>query len=87
MGGFKGGIYPPFASAKVIKNSVLCTVCYACLGKLRGLYDSNLAKIPFWKNTKLTTAENQILNFGEIAKAGKSFDEIMSYKQTPVLSL
>ena len=46
-----------------------------------------LAKIPFWKNTKLTTAENQILNFGEIAKAGKSFDEIMSYKQTPVLSL
>ena len=26
-------------------------------------------------------------NFGEIAKAGKSFAEIMSYKQTPVLSL
>ena len=47
-----------------------------------------LAKIPFWKNTKLATAEHQILNFfGGITKVGKSFDEIMSYKQTPVLSL
>ena len=87
MGGSKGGFIPLLQAQRSSKLLFSWTVCYACLGKLRGLYDSNLAKIPFWKNTKLTTAENQILNFGENAKAGKSFDEIMSYKQTPVLSL
>ena len=71
MGGSKGGIYPPFASAKVIKTAVfvyrlLCLLawvnCTDCMMVI-------LAKIPFWKNTKLTTTENQILNFlGELQK-------------------
>ena len=62
-----------------------CTVCYACLGKLHRLHDGD-----FGKNTILEKHEidnRRKSNFGEITKVGKSFDEIMSYKQTPVLSL
>ena len=87
-GGFKGGDLSPFASAKVIKNSVLCTVCYACLGKLHRLHDGD-----FGKNTILEKHEihdrrkSNFKFFRGIAKAGKSFAEIKSYKQTPVLSL
>ena len=84
-GGFKGGIYPLLQAQRSSKLLFSWTVCYACLGKLRGLHDSN-----FGKNTILEKHEigdRRKLNFGEIAKAGKSFAEIMSYKQTPVLSL
>ena len=84
-GGFKGGIFPLLQAQRSSKLLFSCTVCYACLGKLRGLYDSN-----FGKNTILEKHEidnRRKSNFGEIAKVGKSFDEIMSYKQTPVLSL
>ena len=60
-GGFKGGNLSPFCKRKGHQNSVLWTVCYACLGKLHRLHDGDFGKIPFWKNTKFTTAENQIL--------------------------
>jgi len=85
MGGSKGGFIPLLQAQRSSKLLFSCTVCYACLGKLRGLYDSN-----FGKNTILEKHEidnRRKSNFGEIAKVGKSFDEIMSYKQTPVLSL
>ncbi len=88
MGGFKGGIFPFLQAQRSSKLLFSCTVCYACLGKLRGLHDSN-----FGKNTILEKHEidnrrkSNFKFFGGIAKVGKSFDEIMSYKQTPVLNL
>ena len=84
-GGFKGGNLSPFCKRKGHQNSVLWTVCYACLGKLHRLHDGD-----FGKNTILEKHEihdRRESNFGEIVKVGKSFAEIMSYKQTPVLSL
>ena len=70
MGGVQRREFIPLLQAqRSSKLLFLCTVCYACLGKLHRLHDSNLAKIPFWKNTKLTTVEHQILNFlGELQK-------------------
>ena len=59
--GVQRGIFPLLQAQRSSKLLFLWTVCYACLGKLHRLYDGNLAKILFWKNTKLTTAENQIL--------------------------
>ena len=85
MGGSKGGFIPLLQAQRASKLLFLWTVCYACLGKLRGLHDSD-----FGKNTILEKHEigdRRKSNFGEITKVGKSFDEIMSYKQTPVLSL
>ena len=85
MGGSKGGFIPLLQAQRSSKLLFSCTVCYACLGKLRGLHDSN-----FSKNTileKYEIGDHRASNFkffGEIAKVGKSFDEIMSYKQTPV---
>ena len=88
MGGSKGGFIPLLQAQRSSKLLFSCTVCYACLGKLRGLHDGD-----FGKNTILEKHEigdrraSNFKFFGEIAKVGKSFDEIMSYKQTPVLSL
>ena len=85
MGGSKGDL-SPFCKRKGHQKLLFsCTVCYACLGKLHRLHDSD-----FGKNTILEKHEigdRRKSNFGEITKVGKSFDEIMSYKQTPVLSL
>ena len=81
----RGEFIPLLQAQRASKLLFLWTVCYACLGKLRGLYDSN-----FGKNTILEKHEiddRRKSNFGEIAKVGKSLAEIMSYKQTPVLSL
>jgi len=63
----------------------LCTVCYACLGKLRGFHDGDFGKNTILEKHKIDN--RRASNFGGIAKVGKSFAEIMSYKQTPVLSL
>ena len=85
MGGSKGGFIPLLQAQRASKLLFLCTVCYACLGKLHRLLDGD-----FGKNTILEKHEidnRRKSNFGEIAKVGKSFAEIMSYKQTPVLSL
>ena len=85
MGGSKGGFIPLLQAQRSSKLLFSCTVCYACLGKLHRLHDGD-----FGKNTILKKHEignRRASNFGEIAKVGKSFDEIMSYKQTPVLSL
>ena len=62
-------------------HSCLC----ARLGKLRGLHDGDFGKNTILEKHKIDNGRKS--NFGEIAKAGKSFDEIKSYKQTPVLSL
>ena len=85
MGGSKGGFIPLLQAQRSSKLLFSCTVCYACLGKLRGLYDSNFSKNTILEKHKI--GNRRASNFGEIAKVGKSFDEIMSYKQTPVLSL
>ena len=61
MGGSKGGFIPLLQAQRSSKLLFSCTVCYACLGKLHRLHDGDFGKIPFWKNTKFTTAENQIL--------------------------
>ena len=85
MGGSKGGFIPLLQAQRSSKLLFSCTVCYACLGKLHRLHDGD-----FGKNTILEKHEidnRRKSNFGEITKVGKSFDEIMSYKQTPVLSL
>lgn len=85
MGGSKGGFIPLLQAQRSSKLLFLWTVCYACLGKLHRLHDGD-----FGKNTILEKHEigdRRKSNFGEITKVGKSFDEIMSYKQTPVLSL
>ena len=84
-GGFKGGIYPLLQAQRSSKLLFSCTVCYACLGKLRGLLENNFSKNTILEKHKIDN--RRASNFGEIAKVGKSFDEIMSYKQTPVLSL
>ena len=65
-GGFKGGIFPLLQAQRSSKLLFLCTVCYACLGKLHRLHDGDFGKNTILKNTKLTTAENQIL--GELQK-------------------
>ena len=81
----RGDLSPLLQAQRSSKLLFSCTVCYACLGKLHRLHDGD-----FGKNTILEKHEidnRRKSNFGEITKVGKSFDEIMSYKQTPVLSL
>ena len=85
MGGSKGGIFPLLQAQRSSKLLFLCTVCYACLGKLHRLHDGDFGKNTLLEKHKIDDCRKS--NFGEIAKAGKSFAEIMSYKQTPVLSL
>ena len=63
----------------------LCTVCYACLGELHRLHDGDFGKNTILEKHKI--GDRRASNFGEIAKVGKSFAEITSYKQTPVLNL
>ena len=84
-GGFKGGIFPLLQAQRSSKLLFLCTVCYACLGKLHRLHDGDFSKNTILKKHEIHN--RRASNFGEIAKAGKSFDEIKSYKQTLVLSL
>ena len=81
----RGDLSPLLQAQRASKLLFSCTVCYACLGKLRGLYDSDFGKNTILEKHKIDNRRKS--NFGEIAKVGKSFDEIMSYKQTPVLSL
>ena len=85
MGGSKGGFIPLLQAQRSSKLLFSCTVCYACLGKLHRLHDGDFGKNAILEKHKIHN--RRASNFGEIAKAGKSFDEIMSYKQTPVLSL
>ena len=85
MGVQRGGFIPLLQAQRASKLLFLWTICYACLGKLHRLLKNN-----FGKNTILEKHEiddRRKSNFGETAKVGKSFDEIKSYKQTPVLSL
>ena len=84
-GGSKGGFIPLLQAQRSSKLLFLCTVCYACLGKLHRLHDGDFGKNTILEKHKIHNRRKS--NFGEIAKVGKSFDEIMSYKQTPVLSL
>ena len=44
MGGSKGEFIPLLQAQRPSKLLFLWTVCYACLGKLRGLHDSNFSK-------------------------------------------
>ena len=52
MGGSKGGFIPLLQAQRASKLLFSCTVCYACLGKLRGLHDGD-----FGKNTILEKHE------------------------------
>ena len=58
MGGSKGGFIPLLQAQRSSKLLFLCTVCYACLGKLRGLYDSD-----FGKNTILEKHKFEKLSY------------------------
>ena len=90
MGGSKGGIYPPFASAKGIKTAVFVyrLLCLLSLGELHRLHDGDFGKNTLLEKYKIDNhRESNFKFFRGVAKVGKSFDEIMSYKQTPVLSL
>ena len=60
-GGFKGGIFPLLQAQRSSKLLFLCTVCYACLGELHRLHDGDFGKNTILENTKLASAENQIL--------------------------
>ena len=88
MGVQRGEFIPLLQAQRSSKLLFSCTVCYACLGKLHRLHDSNFGKNIILE--KYEIGDRRASNFkffGGIAKVGKSFDEIMSYKQTPVLSL
>ena len=88
MGGSKGGFIPLLQAQRSSKLLFSWTVCYACLGKFRGLHDGNFGKNTILEKHKIDNRRKSNFKFfGRIAKAGKSFAEIMSYKQTPVLSL
>ena len=52
MGGSKGGFIPLLQAQRASKLLFLCTVCYACLGKLHRLHDGD-----FGKNTILEKHE------------------------------
>ena len=87
-GGFKGGIFPLLQAQRSSKLLFLCTVCYACLGKLHRLHDGDFGKNTILEKYKIDNhRESNFKFFWGIAKGGKSFAEIKSYKQTPVLSL
>ena len=89
MGGFKGGEFIPLLQAqRASKLLFSCTVCYACLGKLHRLHDGDFGKNTILEKHKIGNRRaSNFKFFGGIAKVGKSFAEIKSYKQTPVLSL
>ena len=90
MGGSKGGFIPPFASAKVIETAVFVyrLLCLLSLGELHRLHDGDFGKNTLLEKYKIDNhRESNFKFFRGVAKVGKSFDEIMSYKQTPVLSL
>ena len=88
MGGSKGGFIPLLQAQRSSKLLFLWTVCYACLGKLHRLHDGDFGKNTILEKHKIDNRRaSNFKFFREIAKVGKSFDEIMSYKQTPVLNL
>ena len=88
MGGSKGGFIPLLQAQRSSKLLFSWTVCYACLGKLHRLHDGNFSKNTILERYEIGDRRASTFKFfGGIAKVGKSFDEIMSYKQTPVLSL
>ena len=88
MGGSKGGFIPLLQAQRSSKLLFSCTVCYACLGKLHRLHDGDFGKNTILEKYKIDNhRESNFKFFWGIAKGGKSFAEIKSYKQTPVLSL
>ena len=73
MGGSKGGFIPLLQAQRSSKLLFSWTVCYACLGKLHRLHDGDFGKNTILENTKLTTAEHQILIFLGNYKSGEVF--------------
>ena len=89
MGGSKGG-FSPFCKRKGHQNCCFRVpfAMLACLGKLHRLHDGDFGKNTLLEKYKIDNhRESNFKFFRGVAKVGKSFDEIMSYKQTPVLSL
>ena len=69
MGGSKGGFIPLLQAQRASKLLFSCTVCYACLGKLRGLHDSNFSKNTLLEKHKIHDRRALILNFlGKLQK-------------------
>ena len=84
----RGDLSPFLQAQRSSKLLFLWTVCYACLGKLHRLHDGDFGKNTILEKYKIDNhRESNFKFFWGIAKVGKPFDEIMSYKQTPVLSL
>ena len=69
MGGSKGGFIPLLQAQRASKLLFLWTVCYACLGKLRGLYDSNFGKNTILEKHKIDDRrESNFKFFGKLQK-------------------
>ena len=69
MGGFKGGFIPLLQAQRSSKLLFLCTVCYACLGKLHRLHDGDFGKNTILEKYKIHDRRaSNFKFFREIAK-------------------
>ena len=69
MGGSKGGFIPLLQAQRSSKLLFSCTVCYACLGKLRGLHDSNFSKNTILEKHKIgDRRKSNFKFFGKLQK-------------------
>ena len=70
-GGFKGGIFPLLQAQRSSKLLFLCTVCYACLGKLHRLHDGDFGKNTILEKHKIDNRRKSNFKFfGELQKWG-----------------
>ena len=68
-GGFKGGIFPLLQAQRSSKLLFLCTVCYACLGKLHRLHDGDFGKNTILEKHKIDNRRvSNFKFFGELQK-------------------
>ena len=69
MGGSKGGFIPLLQAQRASKLLFLCTVCYACLGKLHRLHDGDFGKNTILEKHKIDDRrESNFKFFGKLQK-------------------
>ena len=69
MGGSKGGFIPLLQAQRSSKLLFSCTVCYACLGKLRGFHDGDFGKNTILEKHKIGNRRaSNFKFFGELQK-------------------
>ena len=68
-GGFKGGVIPLLQAQRASKLLFLCTVCYACLGKLHRLHDCDFGKNTILEKYEIDNRrESNFKFFGKLQK-------------------